>query len=138
MRQTSDVLKMFSCVGLDCEIRAHFFLAASSLRLTQISQISLNFSFDGVKSHRCSPPPRSMWLTQIQRIQQNNLWKFVIICGRKDTNSAVFLFNLLNLCELFHQQIRICARNRVLNDVKKCERGGGGGGGSLRKSEIYR
>ena len=26
MRQTSDVLKMFSCVGLDCEIRAHFFV----------------------------------------------------------------------------------------------------------------
>ena len=26
MRQTSDVIKMFSCVGLDCEIRAHFFV----------------------------------------------------------------------------------------------------------------
>ena len=27
MRQTSDVIKMFSCVGLDCEIRALFFIS---------------------------------------------------------------------------------------------------------------
>ena len=26
MRKTSDVIKMFFCVGLDCEIRAHFFV----------------------------------------------------------------------------------------------------------------
>lgn len=55
MRQTSDVIKMFSCVGLDCEIRAHFFVLAAltvnGLGLTQITQIPLNF-FDGVKSHR--------------------------------------------------------------------------------------
>lgn len=50
---------MFSCAGLDCEIRAPFFVlgmphtdpTANELSLTQILQISLNFSFDGVKSH---------------------------------------------------------------------------------------
>ena len=82
MRKTSAVIKMFSCVGLDCEIRALFFISQPrcffgshrshrshgfarlmlnltddslllcSFWLTQISQISLNFSFDGVKSHR--------------------------------------------------------------------------------------
>ena len=67
---------MFSCVGLDCEIRAHFFVlgmphtdfTVNGLGLTQITQISLNFSFDGVKSHGGSPPPRSVWLTQISQI----------------------------------------------------------------------
>ena len=55
MRKTSDVIKIFSCVGLDCEIRAHFFsprsLAVNGLDLTQISQIPLNCTPD-VKSHR--------------------------------------------------------------------------------------
>ena len=76
------IFRMFSCVGLDCEIRALFFISQPrcflsshrshrshgfarlmlnltddslllcSFWLTQISQISLNFSFDGVKSHR--------------------------------------------------------------------------------------
>ena len=56
MRKTSDVIKMFSCVGLDCEIRALFLCphtnpTANELSLTQIP-LSRNFSFDGVKSHR--------------------------------------------------------------------------------------
>lgn len=44
MRQTSDVLKMFSCVGLDCEIRAHFFvLAALTVNGLDLTQIPLFF-----------------------------------------------------------------------------------------------
>ena len=79
MRQTSDVIKMFSCVGLDCEIRALFFIsqprcflgshrshgfARLVLNLTDDSRLLLlpwthtdltdltEFFFDGVKSHR--------------------------------------------------------------------------------------
>ena len=54
---------MFSCVGLDffkskppffcwvCLTQIPLLMAANELNLTQIPQISLNFSFDGVKSH---------------------------------------------------------------------------------------
>ena len=90
------IFRMFSCVGLDCEIRALFFISQPrcflgshrshrshgfarlmlnltddslllcSFWLTQISQISLNFSFDGVKSHRWFR--RGFVLTQITQI----------------------------------------------------------------------
>ena len=61
-------------------------MAANGLNLTQIPQISLNFSFDGVKSHggwqigrgACRSTPISKTHTDFK----NNLWKFVIICGR--------------------------------------------------------
>ena len=110
MRQTSDVLKMFSCVGLDCEIRAHFI----SRRLAPKAHTD---STDSTKKRRISVFYKPQISTNFHKL---------------------FLFNLLNLCELFHQQIRICVRIGVLNDVKKREMGGGGGEGSLRKSEIYR
>ena len=48
-------------------------------RLTQIPQISLIFAFDDAKSHRGSPQPRSLRLTQIQRDSTKkicaNLWQ---------------------------------------------------------------
>ena len=93
------IFRMFSCVGLDCEIRALFFISQPrcflgshrshrshgfarlmlnltddslllcSFWLTQISQIPLNFSFDGVKSHRWFR--RGFVLTQIPQISLN-------------------------------------------------------------------
>ena len=93
------IFRMFSCVGLDCEIRALFFISQPrcflgshrshrshgfarlmlnltddslllcSFWLTQISQIPLNFSFDGVKSHRWFR--RGFVLTQITQISLN-------------------------------------------------------------------
>ena len=60
--------------------------------LTQIPQISLNFSFDGVKSHggwqigrgacRSTPSAPSTPISKTHTDFKNNLWKFVIICGR--------------------------------------------------------
>ena len=86
------------------------------------------FFFDGVKSHRgwqmgrgaCLSTPSAL-STQISK-----------------NSHKLFLFNLLNLCELFHQQIRICVRIELLNDIKKVCGGWVGVGESLRNSEIYR
>ena len=59
------------------------FSPASLHSLTQISQIPQipRFCTPGVKSHRSSPHPLSLMLTQIQRDSTKiicaNLWKFV-------------------------------------------------------------
>ena len=127
MRKTSAVIKMFSCVGLDCEIRALFFISQPrcflgshrshrfhgfarlmlnltddslllcSFWLTQISQISLNFSFDGVKSHRGWQMGRgacrstlSAPSTQISKAHTNYFcWISLNLCEPKGARAAV-------------------------------------------------
>ena len=63
-------------------------MADNGLKLTRIPQISLNFSFDGVKSHGgwwigrgACPSAPSAPIFKAHTDFKDNLWKFVIICG---------------------------------------------------------
>ena len=128
------IFRMFSCVGLDFFNPSPFFcvltqitllMAANGLNLTQIPQISLNCTPD-VKSHggwqighgacRSTPSAPSTPISKTHTDFKNNLWKFVIICGRFLTTNFT---NRTNNC--FVESRWICVSPCSKGAEKFCE-----------------